>query len=203
MIKRVTLLRQRPDISRAAFRKHWAEPHADIARGFPALAAYNQNRVDKAVWSFGPTTWNVDGIVELWFESHEGMVEAGKSDTTRKLVEDEPRFMSGITGLMAAPTFLRDGVEDGVKMILLGQSPDTESTISTSARRSPFTTEGNTLTPAFTRPTLWSEPTPPNVAMVFRVPIDKAEEHSAALKMQAEALLSSAVLYVVDELVIV
>lgn len=203
MIKRMTLLRQRSDISRDAFRKHWAEPHADIARGFPALAAYNQNRVERSLWSFGPIKLQVDGIVELWFESHEGMIEAGKSDTTRQLIEDEPRFMSGITGLMATPTRTNGGSKGSIKAILLGRADDPEAAVSEASRRSDLAFEGNTLTPAFTRPALWSEPSPPNVALVLNLQADRVEEQSAALKRTVENIFSSAELFLVDELVIV
>ncbi|KQV41309.1 EthD domain-containing protein [Rhizobium sp. Root1204] len=198
MVKRITLLRQRPDMSREAFGQHWAGPHADIAIHFPALAAYNQNRVDRSLWKFGPSGLQVDGIVELWFESEQGMRDAGQSDVTRQLIEDEPRFLSGITGLMATEREKRQGMAGARKVFLLGHADDPLSALSSLFNGTSFSLAGDTLAPSFTREALWNEPTPPNVAIAMWI-----DNEADSIRKLAQSVFTSAELYEVDTLTIV
>jgi uncharacterized protein (TIGR02118 family) len=97
--KRITYLQARTDKNLDAFRAHWSTTHADIARGLPGVTAYRQNHVLEPMLEpqiDGP--YSVDGIVELWFADEE-VVQAGfASEVADKLIIDEPRFLSGLTG---------------------------------------------------------------------------------------------------------
>ena len=97
--KRVTYLEKRDGMPRADFRKHWSTVHADIARDLPGVAAYRQNHVATVVSApEDGTPYRVDGIVELWFDDA-GAAPAGYgSEVADRLVLDEPRFLSGLTG---------------------------------------------------------------------------------------------------------
>lgn len=100
MSQRITLLRRRATLSAAAFRRHWAGPHAEIARHLPGLVRYNQNHVLGASVSERDSEWPLHGFVELWFRDAAAIAEAAQSETTQRLILDEPSFLSELTGLL-------------------------------------------------------------------------------------------------------
>ena len=71
LVKRMSLLRRRPDISAEKFREEWFGFHAEAVSKFPTVAGYTQNIVlDRQV--DGSTEYAalpVDGVVELWFRN--------------------------------------------------------------------------------------------------------------------------------------
>ncbi len=69
MVKRITYLTRRPDLTPAQFRGHWSTIHADIARDLPGVVAYRQNHVVHYEEDVDARLFDVDGIVELWFEN--------------------------------------------------------------------------------------------------------------------------------------
>ncbi|MBO1074617.1 EthD domain-containing protein [Roseomonas marmotae] len=71
LIKRMSLLRRRPDIDAARFREEWFGFHAEAVSKFPTVAGYTQNLV-VARQADGSTEYDalpVDGVVELWFRN--------------------------------------------------------------------------------------------------------------------------------------
>ena len=126
LAKRCCLLRRRRDLSVAAFRDHWAGPHAAIARTLPGIARYTQNRVAKQLWerhAVAPA-FGCDGIVELEFRDEKAMAEANASDAARRfLPEDELRFLDAIT-LCVAPAGARQTWPGKVKLMLAGRLQD-------------------------------------------------------------------------------
>ncbi|HLT83169.1 MAG TPA: EthD domain-containing protein [Phototrophicaceae bacterium] len=105
MLKRVTLLERRPDLPPAEFSGHWRTDHAAIATELPGLLCYRQNHVVETVTvpQDGPP-YLVDGIVELWFTGPDDARAGLGSAVADRLVEDEPRFLAGLTGgTMTAP----------------------------------------------------------------------------------------------------
>jgi uncharacterized protein (TIGR02118 family) len=109
MSKRITLLKRSTTMSAADFRQHWSVPHAEIARHLPGLLRYNQNHVLRSSVSERDTEWPIHGFVELWFRDAAAIAEAAKSDTTRKLIVDEPHFLAALTGLIMDDAGLYDG----------------------------------------------------------------------------------------------
>lgn len=105
MLKRVTLLERRPDISPATFSSHWRTDHAVIATDLPGLLCYRQNHVAETVTvPADGSPYRVDGIVELWFTGADDARAGLHSDVADRLVADEPRFLAGLTGgTMTAP----------------------------------------------------------------------------------------------------
>ncbi|CEJ16135.1 EthD protein [bacterium YEK0313] len=85
-----------------AFRQHWAGPHAEIARHLPGLVRYDQNHVLGASVSELDAEWPIHGFVELWFRNAAAIAEAARSEATRRLIADEPAFLSALTGLIMA-----------------------------------------------------------------------------------------------------
>lgn len=72
MIKRISIVRKRADLSREQFVGHWLGPHADIARRVPGLRGY------VVLFANEPEAAGCDGIAITWFDSREA-AEAGFS----------------------------------------------------------------------------------------------------------------------------
>lgn len=99
MFKRITYLEKHSELSLDQFFAHWATTHADIARELPGVTCYLQNHVH----SHSPTveageSFRIDGIVELWFDSPEVGGASHDSAVAERLIDDELRFLSGLTG---------------------------------------------------------------------------------------------------------
>ncbi|MDM0116112.1 EthD domain-containing protein [Variovorax sp. J22R133] len=100
MIKRLSLLKRRADLTADRFAEHWAGPHAQIALQMGGICKYTQNRVRGLIAQRADAqgTFAVDGVVELYFVDEAAMAEAGTTETVKRLLpEDEHRFLSGIT----------------------------------------------------------------------------------------------------------
>lgn len=215
MIKRVTLLRRREDLTEQDFRTHWAEPHAKIAKGFEGLLRYNQNRIDEICWRTGSCQFEVGGIVELWFRSEGAVRNNATSETTRALIEDEPKFLSGLTALAAGESWISQSASPGAKyMILIStEAPERlrrsfEEIMRTGGEGgAPSEFYFDSLSPSFTREALWSEPTPPNVAITVWCDNDTAamivEGPGSRLARLLTKEAEAAVAYRIDELRIV
>lgn len=104
MSKRITYLQRRADLPAAEFSRHWRHGHAEIAVELPGTVGYRQNHVLPGSAPEPGAEFTIDGIVELWFTSA-GVAQAGiSSEVSDRLIEDEPRFLSGLTGApVAAP----------------------------------------------------------------------------------------------------
>jgi len=107
MIKRMSILTRREDVSFAQFREHWFGIHAEmLKRLMPEVRGYIQN-----LW-LGPGPHRIDGIVELWFDDEaavDGFVEiswASAADmaadmngpTIGAMRADADRFIAAISG---------------------------------------------------------------------------------------------------------
>ena len=90
MIKRVSLVRRKPDWTHEAFIAHWMGPHAAIVRQLPGLRGLRFGVVQR--WSPDAAAW--DGVGELWFDS---VADAERAFATEpyhsQLVADRARFL--------------------------------------------------------------------------------------------------------------
>lgn len=89
MIKRVSFLRRREDMSREDFFAHWTGPHADIVKQLPGIRGLRFGKVQS--WTPAEAAW--DGVGEVWFDSVEAASEAFASEPCRSLLAaDRPKF---------------------------------------------------------------------------------------------------------------
>ncbi len=90
MIKRISLVRRKPGLSREEFVAHWRGPHADIVRQLPGLRGLRFNVVQ--CWWPAEAAW--DGVGEVWFDS---IADAERAFSTEPylsmLVEDRKKFL--------------------------------------------------------------------------------------------------------------
>ena len=88
MIKRVSMVRRRHDLSHKEFVAYWLGPHAEIAREMPGALGYVVNIAqdpDVAGW---------DGFAEVWFESREAADAAFASEPfASRIRADRPKFV--------------------------------------------------------------------------------------------------------------
>lgn len=88
MIKRVSLVRRRRDLSRDEFVAYWLGPHAEIAREMPGAIAYVVNIARD------PEVAGWDGFAEVWFESVEVAEAAFASEPfASRIRADRPKFV--------------------------------------------------------------------------------------------------------------
>lgn len=93
MVKTVTLLRRRPDLSPEGFHRHWREVHAPLVLGLPDVRRYVQCRpipIDGREPAY-------DGIAEVWYDDLESLRRAFASEAYATLLADEPNFMGPST----------------------------------------------------------------------------------------------------------
>jgi len=102
LVKRMSLLTRRPDITPERFRDEWFGFHAEAVRKFPKLRGYTQNLV---IGRGGPDLTSaasyeqvpVDGIVELWFGSVEDVHAAFRSPAAEISQRHAQDFIGTIT----------------------------------------------------------------------------------------------------------
>ena len=101
LIKRMSLLRRRPDVSPERFRHEWRVEHARLVRETKGVHGYRQNLVvAREVPKGTPVGYEglpIDGIVELWFESTESLDAAFASPEGVTLMAHARVFIAVIT----------------------------------------------------------------------------------------------------------
>ena len=98
MIKSISLLTRRPELSHDQFVRHWIEIHAPLAHAVPGVRRYVQNHiVDERHRADIPTTEvAVDGVAELWYDDRAAMDRANASPEAKRLHDDGALFIGSI-----------------------------------------------------------------------------------------------------------
>ena len=98
MIKRMSILTRRAEVTPEDFRAHWFGLHADLVKRMPQVRGYVQN-----LWlGPGPNPLRppgphrIDGIVELWFDDAASMDAAFASDRGQELMADGQEFIAAV-----------------------------------------------------------------------------------------------------------
>ena len=100
VLKRVSILKRRPELSEAEFRREWVV-HRDLVRQMPGVAGYRQNVVIGRERIKGqPCGYDdlpIDGIVELWFQDAATLEAAFGSAAGRVTMQHAQTFLEEIT----------------------------------------------------------------------------------------------------------
>ena len=103
LLKRISTLRRRTDISEDDFRREW-KVHADHVRQMPGVGGYRQNVVTAREFDKGTPcgyeTLPIDGIVELWFESTDTLDAAFGSAQGQRTMAHAKSFLAEITAFV-------------------------------------------------------------------------------------------------------
>ena len=98
MIKSLSLLTRRPELTHEQFVKHWVEIHAPLAHNVPGLLRYVQSHIveERRRPDIPSHDVDVDGVAELWYESREAMAKARASPEAKALHADGALFIGRI-----------------------------------------------------------------------------------------------------------
>lgn len=103
LLKRMSTLKRRSDVSEADFRREW-KVHADYVRLMPGVSAYRQNVIVARELvkgqQCGYDDLPIDGIVELWFEDDRKLEAAFASPAGRTTMAHAKTFLSEITAFL-------------------------------------------------------------------------------------------------------
>ncbi len=100
LIKRMSLLKRRPDVTSADFHREWLEVHAPMVRAMPGVEAYTQNLVLDRIIDGKSVPYEqlpIDGIVELWFEDVDKLNASFASDNGQKTQAHGRTFIAEVT----------------------------------------------------------------------------------------------------------
>lgn len=101
LIKRMSILKRRPDIDSQTFKQEWADVHAEYVKKLPGIQGYIQNHIiDSSIKrksSVELVDAQIDGIVEMWFEDIETLEQAFQSEAGEKCMEHAKTFISEIS----------------------------------------------------------------------------------------------------------
>lgn len=103
LLKRISTLKRRPDITEEDFRREW-RVHADYVRKMPGVSGYRQNVVVARELVKGePCGYEglpIDGIVELWFEDTAQLEAAFSSPAGQTTMAHAKTFLAEITAFL-------------------------------------------------------------------------------------------------------
>lgn len=213
MLKRMTLLAKRENLTTTAFREHWSGNHSQLALSLPGVCKYTQNRSEETLMTHPESgAFRADGIVELFFTDPESMKNAQASETGAvEIPNDELLFLKGWSLSIVDTDDPHDHVGTKVMVPITFSNADATKShleeLATAARSAAATQVSfNTVTSSHSRPRLWSEPVTPTIIMV--VWFDTQQQARAAFRANSElhraitAVSSRASSYLCDPLAI-
>ncbi len=98
MIKTLSLLTRRPELSHEEFVRHWVEIHVPLAHAVPGVRRYVQNHIldEPTRPDIATIEVAVDGIAELWFDDRAALERSNASPEAKRLHADGALFIGGI-----------------------------------------------------------------------------------------------------------
>jgi len=98
MIKSISLLTRKPEISREEFVRHWMEVHAPLAHAVPGVRRYVLSLIGAEPRRADIPTQEIeaDGIAELWYDDIESWRAAYASPEGKRLHADGASFIGRI-----------------------------------------------------------------------------------------------------------
>jgi len=98
VIKSISLLTRRAELTHEQFVRHWLDVHAPLAHAVPGIRRYVQSHIveERRRPDIPATDVEVDGIAELWFDDREAMARALATPAAKALHADGARFIGRI-----------------------------------------------------------------------------------------------------------
>ncbi len=107
MIKTVTLLKRRPDLTPEEFHRYWRDVHAPLMLAVPGCVRYIQGRPVP-----GYRDADIDGVAEVWYSDEHAMLAAFRTPQYAALIADEVHFMAAQTDNLIFLTLHEDVLRD-------------------------------------------------------------------------------------------
>ena len=106
LVKRMSILKRRPDVDAETFQREWWEVHSEHVRSMTGIEGYTQNLVIERSIGRKSATYEevpIDGIVELWFRDIMSLEAAFASPTGQKTMAHAKTFIGEITTFIVEP----------------------------------------------------------------------------------------------------
>ena len=104
MIAAVSLMRRRPDLTVAQFRRHWLDPHGVLTAGLPGARFYVQHHpVPSSATNALAHRLGIDGVPQLWFDDAAARRSAYTSRRIAECNVDSELFVGEVTRLVTEP----------------------------------------------------------------------------------------------------
>ena len=104
VLKTLSVLKRKPELSRDKFLRHWRDIHAPMARSVPKLRGFalselieEQFRPDIPAF---PMDGPLDGFAESWWDSREARAEMVASDQGRAWFADGATFIGAVQSIL-------------------------------------------------------------------------------------------------------
>jgi uncharacterized protein (TIGR02118 family) len=101
LIKRMSTLKRRPDVSAEQFKIEWFDIHSVLVKRLPQVKGYTQNLIfDRSLGRGKPANYEdlpIDGIVELWFTDVDALNAGFASDAGKTLMTHATEFIAEIS----------------------------------------------------------------------------------------------------------
>ena len=90
MIRRISILTRKPQLTREEFVDHWLNVHGPLALKVPGIRRYVQCRVVEEYFrkDIPAQVDEIDGIAELWYDSVEALMKSSKTPEAKALYAD-------------------------------------------------------------------------------------------------------------------
>ena len=125
--QRLSVLKKKPGMESAAFRRHWRQVHGPLAARMPGLQAYRQSHVvdlqQRVPQARGPD--EIDGFAQLWFRDEAAAKAASAAPESRPSYDDLSDFVGAMslfamtTNVVVPVTTTKDGARPRAKRMTL------------------------------------------------------------------------------------
>src|SRR5204862_7260218 len=104
MIKSLSLLTRRPELTHEQFMQQWVEVHAPLAHAVPGVRRYVQNHIrdERPRADIRTTEVAVDGAAELWLDDRAAMDRANASPAAKRPHDDGALCTRGMKRVIVA-----------------------------------------------------------------------------------------------------
>lgn len=98
MIKSLSLLTRKPELTREEFRRVWETDHAPMVRAVPEVRRYVLSFViDEATTANAPIqAMQVDAIAELWYDDRAAMARAAARPEMKAVLANGAKYLGAI-----------------------------------------------------------------------------------------------------------
>ena len=98
MIKSLSILTRKPELTHAEFKEVWLGDHAPMVRAIPEVKKYVLSFVaDVSTKAYVPIhAVQIDAIAELWYEDKAALARAGARPEMAEILKNGAKYLGGI-----------------------------------------------------------------------------------------------------------